>query len=286
MFSVHVCPSNQTEIDESSRRIGCGKDKYGNTQYMCISNGNKTSLVEFCFNGTMGLEEKGHCLEAVGGNIIRYNCSKFLTGCPESHFHKYDFYKYDACKSIDPLHHCYVLEPSCQPSVPSKETLIFSSVFYAYLIIYAFCVSCMFLLIVKQRKKKLKTGQPATTSKDEGQHATISKEIDDKELRIDFNSRSNAKVKIGDRIAIYDNVLRDKLKIATTEMGKSDTIHTFSLRKVSEIYIELFSNSKATVRMHGKMHFYKLVSPQIDENTTTLIFHKDKPELMDTNTES
>lgn len=51
------------------------------------------------------------------------------------------------------------------------------------------------------------------------------------ELRIDFNSRSNAKVKIGDRIAIYDNVLRDKLKIATTEMGKSDTIHTFSLRK-------------------------------------------------------
>lgn len=59
MFSVHVCPSNQTEIDESSRRIGCGKDKYGNTQYMCISNGNKTSLVEFCFNGTMGLEEKG-----------------------------------------------------------------------------------------------------------------------------------------------------------------------------------------------------------------------------------
>lgn len=284
MFSVHVCPSNQTEIDESSRRIGCGKDKYGNTQYMCISNGNKTSLVEFCFNGTMGLEEKGHCLEAVGGNIIRYNCSKFLTGCPESHFHKYDFYKYDACKNIDPLHHCYVLEPSCQPSVPSEETLIFSSVFYAYLIIYAVCVLCIFLLIVKQRKKKLETGQPATTSKNKGQHATISKEIDDEELRIDLNNGSSAKVKIGDRVSIYHNVRLSKLK--ANKWGKRDTIHTFSCSKVSEIYIELFNNSKATVKMDGKMHFYKLVSPHIDKNTTTLIFHKDNPELMETNTKS
>lgn len=45
---------------------------------------------------------------------------------------------------------------------------------------------------------------------------------------------------------------------------------------VSEIYIELFNNSKATVKMDGKMHFYKLVSPHIDKNTTTLIFHKGK----------
>lgn len=277
MFSVHVCPSTRTEIDESSRRIGCGKDKYGNTQYMCISNGNKTSLVEFCFNGTMGLEEKGHCLEAVGGKLFRYNCSKFLTGCPETHFHKYDYYKYDACRNIDPLHHCYVLEQSCQTSMSNEETPRFPIVFYAFSIICVLFLLCIPLLIVKQRRKTSEKGQLVTTSKDEGQnaYATRSKEIEDEELRIDFNNGSNAVVKIGDRIANYDNVRRSKLETATNKRGKSETIHTFCLSKVSEIYIELFSDSKATVRMDGKMHYYELVSPCIDENIKTLIFHKE-----------
>lgn len=53
------CPKNKTEVNEASTRIGCGVDAYGNSQYMCIPNEKKSSLVEFCFNGVMGIEEKG-----------------------------------------------------------------------------------------------------------------------------------------------------------------------------------------------------------------------------------
>lgn len=51
------------------------------------------------------------------------------------------------------------------------------------------------------------------------------------ELRIDFNNGSNAVVKIGVRIANYDNVRRSKLETATNKRGKSETIHTFCLSK-------------------------------------------------------
>lgn len=53
------CPKNQAEAYEASKRIGCGSDKYGNNQYLCLPNEDKASLVEFCKEGVMGLTEKG-----------------------------------------------------------------------------------------------------------------------------------------------------------------------------------------------------------------------------------
>ena len=50
---------NQTEVDEAGTRLGCGQDKYGHSQYMCLPNAEKTSLVEFCYNGVMGIVFKG-----------------------------------------------------------------------------------------------------------------------------------------------------------------------------------------------------------------------------------
>lgn len=35
----------------------------------------------------------GACLEASIGGIRRYNCSRFMYGCPEVPFHRYDFHK-------------------------------------------------------------------------------------------------------------------------------------------------------------------------------------------------
>ena len=59
MLEVKACPKNQLEIDKATERLKCGVDSYGNNQYMCLPNEQKTSLVEFCYKGIMGIEDKG-----------------------------------------------------------------------------------------------------------------------------------------------------------------------------------------------------------------------------------
>ena len=59
MARVDVCPKTLTKVIKASRMLGCGNDTYGNNQYLCLPNVNKTSLVEFCYNGLMALQEKG-----------------------------------------------------------------------------------------------------------------------------------------------------------------------------------------------------------------------------------
>lgn len=113
------CPENKTEVQEASKRIGCGVDDYGNIQYMCLPNKEKTSLVEFCFNGAMGIEEKGNCLENSNGKINRYNCSSFTSGCPNTTFYKHNLYEYPACLEINTKNRCYVRDPSCPSQVPN-----------------------------------------------------------------------------------------------------------------------------------------------------------------------
>ena len=50
---------NQTDFDEASKRLGCGNDLYGNNQYMCLPNVEKTALIEFCHDDIMGIHEEG-----------------------------------------------------------------------------------------------------------------------------------------------------------------------------------------------------------------------------------
>lgn len=59
MALANVCPKNEHDVSQASKRLGCSNDTFGNNQYMCLPNKNKTSLVEFCFQGTMGMVEKG-----------------------------------------------------------------------------------------------------------------------------------------------------------------------------------------------------------------------------------
>lgn len=59
MVLVSVCPKNLQGIKEASNRLGCGNDRNGNNQYLCLPNKEKTSLVELCFNGTMEMVEMG-----------------------------------------------------------------------------------------------------------------------------------------------------------------------------------------------------------------------------------
>nr|XP_022293324.1 uncharacterized protein LOC111103959 [Crassostrea virginica]XP_022293325.1 uncharacterized protein LOC111103959 [Crassostrea virginica]XP_022293326.1 uncharacterized protein LOC111103959 [Crassostrea virginica] len=100
---VDKCPSNLTEKEKASKRLGCGSDKYGNNQYICVPNVNMTNLVEFCFNGLMGTQEKGFCLRASGERLVPESCESFSTGCPEDHYPKTEIYKYPACQTINPL---------------------------------------------------------------------------------------------------------------------------------------------------------------------------------------
>lgn len=62
MARVDICPKSLTKVIEASKKLGCGKDRYGNNQYLCLPNVNKTSLVEFCYNGTIGFQESGMLL--------------------------------------------------------------------------------------------------------------------------------------------------------------------------------------------------------------------------------
>lgn len=59
MALIQACPENQNEVIEASKKLGCGYDKYGNNQYLCLPNKEKTSLIEFCSDGVMGIRDKG-----------------------------------------------------------------------------------------------------------------------------------------------------------------------------------------------------------------------------------
>lgn len=70
MARVDVCPKNLTDVIEASKKLGCGNDAYGNNQYLCLPNVNKTSLVEFCYNGTIGFQEKGILLNFISDQEV------------------------------------------------------------------------------------------------------------------------------------------------------------------------------------------------------------------------
>lgn len=59
MGYVDVCPDTEAGIKTASKRLDCKNDTYNNNQYMCLPNEEKSSLVELCFTGTMGIELKG-----------------------------------------------------------------------------------------------------------------------------------------------------------------------------------------------------------------------------------
>ncbi|XP_078335084.1 uncharacterized protein LOC111101803 isoform X2 [Crassostrea virginica] len=94
MVRVKQCPRNLTEVLAASSKLRCGRDVYGNSQYMCLPNVQKSSLVEFCYGDVMGMQEKGNCLEVSEGELFLKSCTTFENGCPKEHFKNTDFYKY------------------------------------------------------------------------------------------------------------------------------------------------------------------------------------------------
>lgn len=157
---VTVCPKNQTEVIEAATKLGCDNDKYGNSRYLCLPKKEKTSLVELCVDGVMGIQEKGICLELYEGELIHHSCKSFSSGCPESHFFDYDFYKYPACQNINTESRCYVLDPICsskphieEPSSPDTIVYVFGILgpLFFFVVCFVLCYCCR-----KKRQNKSK----------------------------------------------------------------------------------------------------------------------------------
>nr|XP_022293959.1 uncharacterized protein LOC111104349 isoform X3 [Crassostrea virginica] len=113
MAMIDACPKNLDEIKNASANLECGFDRFGNSQYVCLPNTEKSSLIEFCYEGLMGLKEKGNCLEIADGKLVTYSCKHFICGCPTEPVRSNEFYKYQACQTINTRHQCYRFDPAC-----------------------------------------------------------------------------------------------------------------------------------------------------------------------------
>ncbi|XP_062570741.1 uncharacterized protein LOC134232780, partial [Saccostrea cucullata] len=113
-YIVDSCPRNKTEYTTSATRLGCGVDENGRSQYVCVPNHQRSSLVEFCYKSTTGLYEKGNCIEIYeSGNLDQTSCHNFTDGCPDNHFFLSDLYRFPQCHRINPLERCFFAEPTC-----------------------------------------------------------------------------------------------------------------------------------------------------------------------------
>lgn len=154
MALVNVCPTNEHDVIQASKTLGCKNDTHGNNQYLCVPNMEKTSLVEFCFEGLMGIVEKGNCLEFSEGKSIRRSCNQFSYGCPEAHFYDYEIYKYPACQNISTELRCYVLDPNCRAHSKTEESSGQNSVIYTLSILGSLIVFIICCIIIKRCYKR------------------------------------------------------------------------------------------------------------------------------------
>ena len=59
MQIVQICPMTEVAANIAKQIFRCGNDAYGNNQYMCLPHKDRSYYVELCFNGNMGIQEKG-----------------------------------------------------------------------------------------------------------------------------------------------------------------------------------------------------------------------------------
>lgn len=152
--SVVACPNDPNDINKATKMLGCGKDIYGNSQYMCVPNQQKTELKEFCFQGTMEMFEEGNCLETSDGKLIRHSCIGFYGGCPMHPFRSSEILKYPACQAINKDLKCYSLDPSCQPKKEKTNKHELTVIMGAIIFVLVVVIFVIVLFIWIKRRKK------------------------------------------------------------------------------------------------------------------------------------
>ncbi|XP_062620581.1 uncharacterized protein LOC134282149, partial [Saccostrea cucullata] len=121
-YVVGSCPVNLTGQNEAASKLKCSVDKFGNGQYLCVPNFKKTTIVEYCYNGTVGLQMPGSCLVVNDEGIVDdVSCRNFTEGCTTTHFKSFDLYKYPACHQISRKDRCFYADPKC-PKTDTEMT--------------------------------------------------------------------------------------------------------------------------------------------------------------------
>jgi hypothetical protein len=94
MNGIDSCPGNARAAAEASSRLGCGRDEYGNDQYICVPNDSKTALLEFCHDRIISPVLAGEWLNVNhAGDICRFRTQIFVqkmivnTICLKNLFH-------------------------------------------------------------------------------------------------------------------------------------------------------------------------------------------------------
>ncbi|XP_062599445.1 uncharacterized protein LOC134260939 [Saccostrea cucullata] len=125
---VYSCPRNETEFLASATRLSCDVDGNGRYRYVCVPNNERSAIVEFCYNYTSGLYEKGNCLIVYeNGFLDQVSCLDFRKGCPADPFFFSDLYKYPACHEINQQEKCFYADPACQNTTITTESLFSST---------------------------------------------------------------------------------------------------------------------------------------------------------------
>ncbi|XP_052692345.1 uncharacterized protein LOC128170606 [Crassostrea angulata] len=110
VYSTKYCPRNETEWNQRFSAINCTKDN----GYMCLPNENITELLEFCYKYPFILIQEDICLylRKRYSAVDSYNCTSFLSGCPNTSHVSYKLFEKHHCTSIG--NGCFLAERSCQ----------------------------------------------------------------------------------------------------------------------------------------------------------------------------
>lgn len=161
---VTECPKSESEVKEASDRLRCVNDTNGNNQYMCLrSRYNIHYLLEFCYDGEMGIVDKGNCLEISEGELKNHSCYYFSEGCPETKFWFYELYKYPACQNIITRSGCDISYVDCPThNYPAASVSAFGLFSIVLCSIFFLCFVIGFI----KAKRHLKGGKWSPQSPD------------------------------------------------------------------------------------------------------------------------
>ncbi|XP_062611433.1 uncharacterized protein LOC134273262, partial [Saccostrea cucullata] len=127
--SVTSCPTNASSWLNNGIKLQCPNDTLGRNLYQCVPNDNRSSLVEFCLQGSIGRYGANLCPYAVStGHLDALNCSTFLRGCPKEAYNTNEVYKYPACLEINSEKRCYLAKENC----PNDSMSVFPNTSYVY----------------------------------------------------------------------------------------------------------------------------------------------------------
>ncbi|XP_062579573.1 uncharacterized protein LOC134241549 isoform X2 [Saccostrea cucullata] len=120
---VTACPKDGLTWLNNGIKLQCPNDTLGRNLYQCVPNDGRSSLVEFCLQGSIGRYGENTCPFALSsGHLDAINCSTFLKGCPKEPYLTNEVYKYPACLEINPQKRCYLANENCLNKTSQEDS--------------------------------------------------------------------------------------------------------------------------------------------------------------------